>query len=175
MNLEAMMDKGLGRYIVLGFLDSIVTALALSPLLPMGNYYAKTGSALTIMFINLVTAFMAEYTEERRQLGKMERSLFMRQGTMLRTKLYEEKIFEAIYRSGVFGIVSFGAAIITELTINAVRIGWVPLVPVILLGFFGLLMSKYFGGNEVLWFMLYIAMGIAASGLGELIHVALLA
>ncbi len=161
---------GIGRYLVMGFLDSTVTAIALSPFLPLRNGEASVGSALIIMFINLVTAFMAEYTEERRDLGKMERSLFMRQGSILKTKLYRERIIEVIHRSTVFGVVSFGAAIVTELTADLVKVMGIPVIPIALLGVFGSLMSRYFGGNEFTWFAFYLAIGIAAAGLGLLIR-----
>ena len=165
---------GIGRYLVMGFLDSTVTAIALSPFLPLRSGEASVGSALIIMFINLVTAFMAEYTEERRDLGKMERSLFMRQGSILKTRLYKERIIEVIHRSAVFGAVSFGAAIVTELTADLVKVMGIPVIPIALLGIFGSLMSRYFGGNEFIWFAFYLAIGIAAAGLGLLFHFFLL-
>ncbi|WP_243675833.1 hypothetical protein [Vulcanisaeta distributa] len=70
-----------GRYLVLGFLDSVLTTLVL------GETTRSTVKLVIIVTtINLVTAFMAEYIEERSSLSHIERTLLMRRGgSLLRT------------------------------------------------------------------------------------------
>ncbi len=69
-----------GRYLVLGFLDSVLTTLVL------GEAMRSTIKLVAIVTtINLITAFMAEYIEERSSLSHIERALLMRRGSLLRT------------------------------------------------------------------------------------------
>ncbi|WP_243668290.1 hypothetical protein [Vulcanisaeta sp. JCM 16161] len=50
-----------------------------------------------------------------------------------------------------------------------VRVFWIPVIPVIILGAFGTLMSRYFRGNAVLWLVLYVILGIAMSFIGTIV------
>ncbi|ADY00466.1 MAG: hypothetical protein ACP5GZ_00605 [Vulcanisaeta sp.] len=153
-----------GRYLVLGFLDSVLTTLVL------GETTRSTVKLVVIVtVINLVTAFMAEYIEERSSLNRIERSLLMRRGSLLRTSLHRKAIYDALIKGLIFGTVSLIGALITDLTMYLIKVLWIPVIPVIMLGVFGTLMSRYFRGNAILWLILYIVLGITMSFIGSVI------
>ncbi|GAB6944743.1 hypothetical protein [Vulcanisaeta sp. JCM 14467] len=153
-----------GRYLVLGFLDSVLTTLIL------GESMRSTVKLVTIVtVINLVTAFMAEYIEERSSLSHIERSMLMRRGSLLRTSLHRRAIYDALIKGLIFGAVSLLGALVTDFTMYLVRVFWIPVIPVLMLGVFGTLMSRYFRGNAVLWLVLYIMLGIVISFVGTII------
>jgi len=79
------------RYLVLGFLDSVLTTLILGETILNGIRLV-----IIVTVINLVTAFMAEYIEERASLRHIERTMFMKSGTLLRTSLYKRAIYDAL-------------------------------------------------------------------------------
>ena len=152
------------RYLVLGFLDSVLTTLIL------GESVQSTVKLVVIVtVINLVTAFMAEYIEERGSLSHIERSMLMRRGSLLRTSLHRRAIYDALIKGLIFGAVSLLGALITDLTMYLVRVLWIPVIPVLMLGAFGTLMSRYFRGNAVLWLVLYVMLGIVISFIGTII------
>lgn len=165
---------GAGRYIVLGFLDSAVTALAISSFTG-GLGDIRPGpiiyTALMVTFINLVPAFMAEYTEERGKLGRIERSLMVRRGFMLRTTLHREAIIDALHRGVIYGSLSFVAAVTMQLSSGFLVIGQVPILSLAILGAFGSIVSRYFGGNPALWLGIYVAIGLAAVLMGHALRV----
>ncbi|WP_054842297.1 hypothetical protein [Vulcanisaeta distributa] len=154
-----------GRYLVLGFLDSVLTTLVL------GETMRSTVKLVVIVTtINLITAFMAEYIEERSSLSHIERALLMRRGSLLRTSLHRRAIYDALIKGLVFGAVSLLGASVTNYTMYLVRVFWIPVIPVIILGVFGTLMSRYFrGGNAVLWLILYVMLGIVMSFIGTVV------
>ncbi|WP_054857573.1 hypothetical protein [Vulcanisaeta sp. JCM 16159] len=153
-----------GRYLVLGFLDSVLTTLVL------GETTRSTVKLVIIVTtINLVTAFMAEYIEERSSLSHIERTLLMRRGSLLRTSLHRRAIYDALIKGLVFGAVSLLGASVTNYTMYLVRVFWIPVIPVIILGVFGTLMSRYFRGNAVLWLTLYVILGIVMSFIGTIV------
>ncbi|MFP3491835.1 MAG: hypothetical protein RXN86_03575, partial [Vulcanisaeta sp.] len=80
-----------GRYLVLGFLDSVLTTLILGETILNGIRLV-----IIVTVINLVTAFMAEYIEERASLRHIERTLLMKSGTLLRTSLHKRAIYDAL-------------------------------------------------------------------------------
>jgi len=152
-----------GRYVVLGFLDSVLTTLVL------GEAMVNTIKLVIIVtIINLLTAFMAEYIEERGTLSHIEKALLLRKGSLLRTSLHRRAVLDAIIKGLVFGIVSLAGALVTESSIG-IRVFWIPIIPIIILGVFGTLMSRYFRGNAFLWFALYVVLGIVASFIGYVI------
>jgi len=158
---------GYGRYVVLGFLDSAITTLALAPVARETDLAGMLALASVVTMINLLTAFMAEYTEERSRMRRMERSLFLRRGFMLRTIIHRQALQAALIRGLIFGTVSMGSAMIIQLSMNTLVLSWIPIIPIVLLGVFGSLMSRYFGGNGFLWFLVYITIGLAAVYLGR--------
>ena len=152
------------RYLVLGFLDSVLTTLIL------GESVQSTVKLVVIVtVINLVTAFMAEYIEERGSLSHIERSMLMRRGSLLRTSLHRRAIYDALIKGLIFGAVSLLGALVTDSTMYLVRVFWIPVIPVLMLGAFGTLMSRYFRGNAVLWLVLYVMLGIVISFVGTII------
>ncbi|WP_243675834.1 hypothetical protein [Vulcanisaeta distributa] len=60
-------------------------------------------------------------------------------------------------------------ASVTNYTMYLVRVFWIPVIPVIILGVFGTLMSRYFRGNAVLWLTLYVILGIVMSFIGTIV------
>ncbi|BDR91115.1 hypothetical protein [Vulcanisaeta souniana] len=153
-----------GRYLVLGFLDSVLTTLVLGE-----SMRSTIKLVIIVTVINLVTAFMAEYAEERSSLSHIERTLLMRKGSLLRTSLHKRAIYDALIKGLIFGVVSLLGALITDLSMYIVKVLWIPVVPVIMLGVFGTLMSRYFRGNAILWLILYIVLGIIMSFVGTII------
>ncbi|WP_252901191.1 hypothetical protein [Vulcanisaeta sp. JCM 14467] len=112
-----------GRYLVLGFLDSVLTTLIL------GESMRSTVKLVTIVtVINLVTAFMAEYIEERSSLSHIERSMLMRRGSLLRTSLHRRAIYDALIKGLIFGAVSLLGALVTDFTMYLVRVFWIPVI-----------------------------------------------
>ncbi|PLC68334.1 hypothetical protein B7L70_03810 [Vulcanisaeta sp. EB80] len=152
-----------GRYLVLGFLDSVLTTLILGETILNGIRLV-----IIVTVINLVTAFMAEYIEERASLRHIERTLLMKSGTLLRTSLHKRAIYDALIEGFVFGVVSFIGSLITALSMG-IKVLWMPVIPISILGVFGTLMSRYFRGNAILWFALYVILGITASFIGHLL------
>ncbi len=153
-----------GRYLVLGFLDSVLTTLILGE-----SMHGTVKLVAVVTVINLVTAFMAEYIEERGSLSRIERYMLMRRGSLLRTSLHRRAIYDALIKGLVFGVVSLLGALITELTMYLIRVLWMPVIPILMLGLFGTLMSRYFRGNAILWFILYIMLGIMMSFIGTIV------
>ncbi|MGC9152477.1 MAG: hypothetical protein ACP5GY_01935 [Vulcanisaeta sp.] len=154
-----------GRYVVLGFLDSVLTTLIL------GEAVSGTVKLIVIVtIINLITAFMAEYIEERASLSRIEKSLLRKRGSLLRTSLHRRAIYDALIKGLIFGVVSLVGASVTEFSMGILEFFGIPIVPLIVLGGFGTLMSKYFRGNAILWFMLYIVLGLTVSLLGHVIN-----
>jgi predicted membrane protein (TIGR00267 family) len=151
------------RYLVLGFLDSVLTTLVLGDSMPND---ARLVFIVTI--INLITAFMAEYVEERNSLRHIERQLLMRRGSLLRTSLHRRAIYDALIKGLMFGAVSLVGSTITVLSMG-IKVLWIPIIPIVALGSFGTLMSKYFGGNAAFWFILYVILGVIASFTGHVI------
>jgi len=64
------------RYLVLGFLDSVLTTLILGETILNGIRLV-----IIVTVINLVTAFMAEYIEERASLRHIERTCYEKRHT----------------------------------------------------------------------------------------------
>ncbi|WP_243681184.1 hypothetical protein [Vulcanisaeta souniana] len=104
-------------------------------------------------------------------MSHIERTLLMRKGSLLRTSLHKRAIYDALIKGLIFGVVSLLGALITDLSMYIVKVLWIPVVPVIMLGVFGTLMSRYFrGGNAILWLILYIVLGgIIMSFVGTII------
>ncbi|WP_069808220.1 hypothetical protein [Vulcanisaeta thermophila] len=147
-----------GRYVILSFLDSVLTTLVISEFI-----YDVVKTIVVVVFINMVTAFMAEYAEERSNLDRIERALLVRRGSLLRTSLHRKAVVNALVNGLVYGAVSLLGTVITEFSIGLALIYWVPLIPIVILGIFGALMSRYFHGNYITWSLIYILLGLLAS------------
>jgi hypothetical protein len=94
--------------------------------------------------------------------------LLMKSGTLLRTSLHKRAIYDALIEGFVFGVVSFIGSLITALSMG-IKVLWIPVIPISILGVFGTLMSRYFRGNAILWFALYVILGITASFIGHVL------
>ena len=88
----------------------------------------------------------------------------------MRTSLHRRAIYDALIKGLIFGVVSLVGASVTEFSMGILEFFGIPIVPLIVLGGFGTLMSKYFRGNAILWFMLYIVLGLTVSLLGHVIN-----
>ncbi len=143
---------------ILSFLDSVLTTLVISEFI-----YDVVKTIVVVVFINMVTAFMAEYAEERSNLDRIERALLVRRGSLLRTSLHRKAVVNALVNGLVYGAVSLLGTVITEFSIGLALIYWVPLIPIVILGIFGALMSRYFHGNYITWSLIYILLGLLAS------------
>mgnify|MGYP001773108646 FL=1 len=66
-------------------------------MLTLGESMRGTVKLVVIVtVINLITAFMAEYIEERSSLSHIEKSLLMRRGSLLRTSLHRRAVYDAL-------------------------------------------------------------------------------
>ncbi len=149
---------------VLGFLDSVLTTLILRETIE-----DLIKLVIVVTSINLMSAFMAEYVEERRFLERIERILLMRRGSILRTILHKRAVLEALTRGFTYGVISIVGTLIVETTASLASIGGIPIITILVLGAFGTLMSRYFSGNSLVWFVLYAALGFIASFIGLLL------
>lgn len=179
MSVKDKIKKESIFYIVIGIADGIVTALLFTTgSILHGNgsislnmaFRISLGAALPSVF----TFFVAEYTEQRKNLMHVAKELNLSSSLyLLNTKLGKEVFYRSIALT-VLGVSSGFTGAMIPLSINSLipAISWLPiLVSIVILGFFGFALSLYIHGNTLLWIVSMIAIGILFAFLGNTLNI----
>jgi VIT1/CCC1 family predicted Fe2+/Mn2+ transporter len=157
----------------MGFADGVLTALLLASGRLVGSRIVDASLAIRVALGALATSgfvfFVGRYAELRGQLVHAERQLNLTtRGRLATTRLGRAVQREALGDAAISGASCFVGALL-PLSLSATVPG-TPLlavtVPLVMLGFMGLLLGKALGGSPVIWALSLIVGGIGMTALG---------
>jgi len=161
----------MNRYVLLGTLDGILTAMILSAGSMIGTTVLTYHTALAVVVIsatiNGLMGLIAEYSHQRLIIAETERALLLEKGRLLGTRVHQSAIVETIRSSSLYAATSaLGAATVTLPALISAIAGLASAFTLLVI--LAYLLYRATGGSLVRWMGTVLGASVVALAVGSL-------